>query len=1273
MATTTTSAFMATTAPPPLTIRSPAAEEEVGQEALWIEVEPSPTLTSPRPLPPDLANQPTPAKDDTKAAFRNAKALPTLPGRDDSDGAASPLQQQPKASFKFPSPLRAAQHHLLHHRSGGQQQQAGGKGRKSKGSGTGGKSHVLLMDPQHTVVTTRLGQPRIAKDNVQELAVHKAQQARRLLEQSQAQTDPVRRKDYAQSAFASALEARLLVEPSVPNDLQELLQSACQEGIQAMSSSSPTTADKGAAVAAKKSYRHALTCLGQIIDCVGSATTVVAAVVPTTAPPFGAATAHYPLVSPSIANAAVDAADDISTLGFDNTFDLPGSGTLMNQGAAVEGMGPAVGLGIGGPGGAVLSPQIAAEVLSVTSLNEILDAPIDETNINSTKNKSTTLAANGAPPDKTGDNKSKRRKLLLLGGSLIGKKNRTGGEDGKPRRQEILAVSNPPSPDNAAEESGKAHRRHGRAKAIKFRRGKSNNKSLAAAPSSPPRRLRAIQRFSATVVAEEDDSDPDFDDERVPMPDELKALDVSRKLQDKLREAIDNDGNESVISLHGVPLHGLDVTKKNKKTSTKQAGNSQSRATSTARSANNIASATREGDGDADPTPARVIKPQKFDKVKPKFTAVPRGEPRILMQKSWESLEESGALAGAPVLGAATSVAGAGAADAPVPPPPSQPSRWLKIGRRQRTPTRDSPARQRGEAKGPSVVSTLPSPTLSHAEPEAASPMGDNGPASNMIHRGPGAGDKYRVDPTSQADPTSDKYATATESSGIADDGEKEQPPESDNNCIDEASCPMFLQSCMDVVGRTGGAEERDEYPPDKYSAAAGEQERYAPATELADEKKEDTDEMVAAEAAAVHVSAKKVARSWRPLSFFQRGSKKQKETVMVPPLPSNYTSHSQSVPLAPWRPYQKPLPTDKGGRYQKAPLPPMHQSERGKRKKRATMPPPTASATTPKQYSTVVSPPPLPGIIRPFEALRSPRRAESAPSPAMPSAPVHAPTLVPGVIHATPGAADPGGTSPVATTTAVEQLVRTMSTQEPAQKIRVERLDERSHFSSTSLRSGGRVGPGVPAYPKSLGPNATEKTSKKNPTSPLFSSSRRGPFGGSKKARPPVTPPHDATPQVLQQQPPPPQPSPPPPFPPTWPATQTNRFPNIAQSTAPAGSGLFDIAANATKGNVGVSRGENENLHRQESEEEEQQHDLNDPVPSFLTADTTATSTASSYRTGDSLVHLIKAQQKRSAKQKQQQNSPRQYYHNGRKSHRGVDPADRTEMESSSHRGIDP
>jgi hypothetical protein len=76
----------------------------------------------------------------------------------------------------------------------------------------------------------------------------------------------------------------------------------------------------------------------------------------------------------------------------------------------------------------------------------------------------------------------------------------------------------------------------------------------------------------------------------------------------------------------------------------------------------------------------------------------------------------------------------------------------------------------------------------------------------------------------------------------------------------------------------------------------------------------------------------------------------------------------------------------------------------------------------------------------------------------------------------------------------------------------------------------------------------------------------------------------------------------------------------------------------------------------------------LNDAIPSSLTADTT-TSSASSHRTGgDSLVHMIRAQQKRGAKKGRQ--SPRSF---GLKSRRGVDPADRTDVESNIHRGIDP
>lgn len=99
-----------------------------------------------------------------------------------------------------------------------------------------------------------------------------------------------------------------------------------------------------------------------------------------------------------------------------------------------------------------------------------------------------------------------------------------------------------------------------------------------------------------------------------------KLKDIDAELNRRLKEAMEMEVSESLMSFHGVPNHG------------KNGVNSESVKSKKAKR-NKASKKKEEVDGEIKSTPKR-----DFDKQKPMFVAAPKGSPGILTSKSWDSL-----------------------------------------------------------------------------------------------------------------------------------------------------------------------------------------------------------------------------------------------------------------------------------------------------------------------------------------------------------------------------------------------------------------------------------------------------------------------------------------------------------------------------------------------------------------------------------------------------------------------------------------------------------
>lgn len=984
-------------------------EEQEGQEALWIEVEASPSPVA----------------------------------------AAAPH----KPTFRFPSPavVGRRRNKAAHPSTKG--------GRTSKPS----KSHVLLMDKQHTMVEARVGgtvqagtssaPTASAVNDSTPVAAAKAQTARQLLQQALQQNSV----PWAQSAFASALEARLLVEGSVTKDLQQLLDDSCANGIRAV-----TRGDK----------REAAICLGQLIDCVGTATTTADVVRGGVGRGGG-----------GIGNDDNDQndgllLDDISTLGFDNTFEAP--------------------LSPGGEAG-------RGELLSVTSLNEILDAPLGTDDNN-----------NPAHPSHSATAVARKRFTFLVG------RHPASGPGSTPKDQAVQATTTKPEvPTTAAAKPPGLPTTSAlptKPKKKKWRLKKAFHSTSSAAPTGKGK-PGSIQRFTAQVVTEDDDDEDDADDDP-PTAFDAKVKEIDQRLNDKLRHALEHDDEESITSLHGVPLHGFEVKKSHKKNHKKQQSQRH-----------------QSADGQQEVVVAVKHLPQLFEKKKPHFTAAPRGEAHILMQKSWESLEADGAL---PPLDPPF-VAASGLPPPPPPPPP-------------RT-ARNDPPQVNANDLDPLVV---PLPSISPASTGISGPLDDDddlggGQPKKRV-------DKYSIHNNGEED-RKDRYALPE--TQIPSD------PETQNQS-DPVSCSLW-QSCMDAVrvknrpppAASTQSSSVDEGPTSSEDLLKEkEEERYLPSIAL----KDTIDPAAAALEAGAATDHNKPMdvqnKKWKLPTLWQR---KSKSIVVVPAVSSTQSQQSRATP-------EKSAP----GRAR-----PPTQQTRGRPRTRNHHEP-----TTPKHYATVVSPPHVPHVPKPFESFRKTRPVSMLPDPPLPNPSMKS-----------------SDSSPVATTTAVEELVRTMSKQESRADVSRNRNAPRKDknirattkpkvpmpspgnqmsakapvMTNTQVVASSSAPPFVPMDPPKPPPEQPTKPTKYVPTTSLIFSPKTGPFAVHKQ------------PFALQQ-----------------------------QHTATT----FELSTRTTTSKFQEDR----------------------------TAYTVESATIDS---SDSLVHLIKEQQKRP--------------------HRGVDPADFLAVASNDHRGIDP
>jgi len=287
----------------------------------------------------------------------------------------------------------------------------------------------------------------------------------------------------------------------------------------------------------------------------------------------------------SINVANKESKDEVSTLGFDNTFEQTNTQDDLE------------------------------------SLNEILDTPVN--NENDSKKKDT-IDTPG-----TVDTNAKKKKLRVLSifqrtGSVTSK-----GDIEKPKKGGLWK--------GLAGAGRKKHEQQLQRAVANSYNGDDFDDDLddeftLTMSVNPQAAKNDIQRFVATVVNNEDDNG-DLEEGL----DRIKEYDL--KLNAALKQAMDLDDTGSITSFDGVPLHE-DPEEKEEEERKKKKKLERKKESAKARGEGEEVVRKRE--------PPIVIKgpPRNLDQLKPKFMAAPRGAPDILVQHSWESLEEHGALDG---------------------------------------------------------------------------------------------------------------------------------------------------------------------------------------------------------------------------------------------------------------------------------------------------------------------------------------------------------------------------------------------------------------------------------------------------------------------------------------------------------------------------------------------------------------------------------------------------------------------------------------------------
>ena len=522
--------------------------EEEGQEALWVEEAASPSGSS---VPDADKGKKTPTKISTWAASVKNQLVPTAGG--------TTLNSHNKHSTTSPN---------------------SGKPTKEVKP----KAHVLLLSNNQPNANTTGTPPK--NRSVSRAALEKAKSARELLERALSSSTSnedkkltfQERQVMVSQAFAFAMEARLFNEqeqmPSpnkktaISTDLQRTLNDAKLRGERAAL----------AGLAQKQNQNKDYTSAEENDDAYVSRQ-CFEFILSDVLLEDDIRQSHAK--GPTLFMGEAVVLDDISSIGYDNTFEVSPTGQTGT----------------------------AYDVMSMSSLNEILDGPL-ESDQKANDEEVKDNAADGG--EKTSFRKLKKPSVMGLFRHNTKKAvNKTMDIDDE---QEAAAMANI-QPIAIAKSSTTTR---------KLKNPFRPSKKAVAAPTNTRTDGRErgpadkdIERFVATVVLSEEDDQPNEPDYK----DLKKVKGLDEKLEKVLRDAMANDDNESVTSAQGVPLHGWEEM-------ASPDGDNKAK-----KKASEEESAVRTHGPPVD-----------FSKVRPKFVTAPRGAPEILMQRSWESLEKEGAV-----------------------------------------------------------------------------------------------------------------------------------------------------------------------------------------------------------------------------------------------------------------------------------------------------------------------------------------------------------------------------------------------------------------------------------------------------------------------------------------------------------------------------------------------------------------------------------------------------------------------------------------------------
>jgi hypothetical protein len=374
----------------------------------------------------------------------------------------------------------------------------------------------------------------------------KVESSRKLLIQALTPT-AVSRDLLARAAFEHATEARRLYErtDTLSPELDALLQDAAQKG--------------RAQVALMMDVKGAESAATNQVDHAAEAKSFLEFILPD--------------LSESTANLLKqNSPDDISTLGFDNTY--------VGKGASKD-----------------------FDIFSMSSLNEILDGPMEEDPYAQTVIKHRILPDESESRRENKSSTAASKKVSALFGGMFRAKAQVSQELSKELTCEPVeaamnvvqkTITTPPRKQVSKRWSVKS-----------FSPGRKANQSASAASVLYDDGTGLVGGAMGEIANIEE-------------LEKIKALD--EKLNKTLKEAIDTDDTESLTSFHGVAIHGKEKTPEKNEEKRK-----------------NEKIALRESVRDIAVERTRAP-PRVFEKVKPSFVAAPRGDPQVILaSKSWES------------------------------------------------------------------------------------------------------------------------------------------------------------------------------------------------------------------------------------------------------------------------------------------------------------------------------------------------------------------------------------------------------------------------------------------------------------------------------------------------------------------------------------------------------------------------------------------------------------------------------------------------------------